>query len=223
MNYFHHYSIRRYTAAILDSFNDIHIKRFKPDGTVDNDYIVPIKFGSAQKAFMLSEDDFMKYREAKYNVLPRISLSFDGMTKANNRETNKLNQVMFLDNNSNLKYTYNSVSYNLEYSLNILTDTFTDLTIILEQIIPLFNPTYNLKIKDMDFHDEYRIAPLRLTGISTELDVDLTMDDDIRLCSGIISFSIDANLFPPIKDSKIIYHIRTNFYDGYEEIPKGNL
>jgi hypothetical protein len=216
--------MRRYTSALIDTFNDLHIKRFKNDGTVDNDYIVPVKFGSAQKAFTLSEDDFSKYRESKYNIVPRIALSFDGMSRASERDTNKLNKtIKFHSDEKTLTYSFNSVSWTMDFTLSILADTFTDLTMIIEQIVPMFNPTYSLKMKDLDFHDEYRNVPLRLSGVSTNLDIDLSMDDDIRFVTAELNLSIDANLYPPIKDGKIINHVILNLYDGVEPIPKGDL
>jgi hypothetical protein len=225
MQFFHHYSIRRYTAAILDTFNDMHIVRFKDDGTVDRDVTIPITFATKQKAFEMTSDDFTKFREQKYNVLPRLSLSFDGLTKSPERETNKLNKTMkFNDDRQTMTYTYNSVSYSFDFTIYILTDSFTELTMLIEQIVPMFNPTYSIMIKDMDFLNDYRSVPLRLNDITTDLDMDLGMDDDIRLCNATLTFSIDANLYPPIKDGKIVNHVITNLYDDISKIiPKGEL
>jgi hypothetical protein len=119
---------------------------------------------------------------------------------------------------------YNSVSYNFDYTISILSDSFTELTMLLEQIIPMFNPTYSIKIKEMDFQTEYRSVPLRLNDVSVDLDMDLGMDDDIRFVNATLSLSIDANLYPPIKDGKIINHVITNLYDDFSKItPKGEL
>lgn len=225
MQFFHHYTFRRYTSAILDTFNDMHIVRFHDDGTVDRDVTVPITFASKQKAFELTTDDFSKYREQKYNVIPRISLSFDGLTKSAEKETNKLNKSMkFNEDGKTLTYMYNSVSYSFDYTISILSDSFTELTMLLEQIIPMFNPTYSIKIKEMDFQTEYRSVPLRLNDVSVDLDMDLGMDDDIRFVNATLSLSIDANLYPPIKDGKIVNHVITNLYDDLSKItPKGEL
>jgi hypothetical protein len=203
----------------------MHIVRFHDDGTIDRDVTVPITFASKQKAFELTADDFSKYREQKYNVIPRISLSFDGLSKSAEKETNKLNKTMkFNEDGKTLTYTYNSVSYNFDYTISILSDSFTELTMLLEQIIPMFNPTYSIKIKEMDFQTEYRSVPLRLNDVSVDLDMDLGMDDDIRFVNATLSLSIDANLYPPIKDGKIINHVITNLYDDFSKItPKGEL
>jgi hypothetical protein len=203
----------------------MHVVRFNDDGTVGRDVTIPITFASKQKAFELTSDDFAKYREQKYNVLPRLSLSFDGMSKAAEKETNKLNKVMkFNADGKTLTYTYNSVSWNFDFTVSILTDSFTELTMLVEQIVPMFNPTYSIKIKDMDFQEEYRSVPLRLNDVSWDLDMDLSMDDDIRFCNATLSLSIDANLYPPIKDGKIVNHVITNLYDDLSKItPKGEL
>jgi hypothetical protein len=216
--------LRRYTAALKDTFNDIHVKRFSETNIEESDYIVPISFASAQKAYTLTDDDYTKYRESKYNVLPRMALSFDGMSKAPERDTNKLNKTLKInDDGKNITYTYNSVAWTFDFTLHILADTFTDLTMIVEQIVPMFNPTYTLKIKDIEFHSEYTNIPVKINEVSWNLDTDLSMDDNIRLVTAEISLSLNGNLYPPIKDGKIINHVIANVYNGFDPSPKGEL
>ena len=224
MNFFHHYSMRRYTAALKDTFNDIHVVRYSDTGVKENDFIVPISFSSPQKAYALTQDDYTKYRESRYNVIPRMSLSFDGMNRAVERETNKLNKTIKIsEDGKNTTYTYNSVAWNLDFTIHILSDSFTELTMIVEQILPMFNPTYTLKMKDIEFHNEYTNIPVRLNGVNWNLDMDISMDDDIRFVGAELSLSVNANIYPPIKDGKIINHVIAKIYDGFDPIPEGEL
>ena len=215
MTYFHHQTIRRYTSALLDLFNDIHIVTYDETdpSVVTRDTIVPIKFASTQKAFQLEESEYQRLQSSDYNVLPRFSLAINSLSKTPEKQTNKQNKVEvenFVDaNNKSMKWTYNSVVYDLGFDLNIIARTFTDLTIIIEQILPMFNPTYPLKIKDLTFHDKYRTVPIKLEGVEMDLDVDLAIDDNIRFVNATLSFSISTNIYPPIKE-----HVNVNLHSN---------
>jgi hypothetical protein len=216
MTYYHHQTIRRYVAAMTDLFNDIHIVQYDDvDPTiVTRDTVVPIRFSSTQKAHTFKESEYEKMQADDYNVLPRFSLGLSTLERKAESDTNKHNKVERQDftdpNNKKMTWTYNSVSYNLNFELNILAKTFTDLTIIVEQILPMFNPSYPLKFKDMEFHDTYRTIPVKLNDVSFDLDVDLDFDSDVRFVNANLSFTIESNLYPPIKDSKIIEHLQVN-------------
>ena len=211
MTFYHHQTIKRYTSAMLSLFNDIHIVRTDENGVVERDSVVPIKFASTQKAYTLADEDYDQLRESNYNVLPRFSLGISGMTAGKERDTNKLNKIGKLDvstdPNEKAIWSYNSVAYNIDFELSILAKTFTDLTIIIEQILPMFNPTYNMKFRDLDFHEEYRTVPIRLNGVDMDLDVDLDLDGDVRFVTATMSLTVEANLYPSIKESKLIHHV----------------
>ena len=208
--YFHHNTTKKYTTSLLNVFNDIEIPRYNKDGTVLKVINVPIVFSSRERAVQLIESDYEKYGQSQ-NVLPKMALSLNSIDKSPNRDTNKYNKKIYYDENNKPKsYQINSVSYNFSYTLHILARTMSDLTMIIEQILPLFRPTYNIRLKELDYQEETTSVPIELGGVSFDLPVDLSEDDDIRIISADIELTLRGNMYLPIKDTGVIEHIITN-------------
>jgi hypothetical protein len=184
MNYFFHSSIKNYTIALLDLFNDIRVPRYASDGTRISDATVPIKFGNRDKAYVLSDHDIENINNGNVNFLPRMIIQFDSLTKAGNRDTNKNHKIYKKAKNSDIdtllyEYHYNAVAYDFYFTLHIATRTFSDATIIIEQIAPMFRPDISVKIFELDLQEEPTTVPIRLG------DFDVTLPeldpDEIRI------------------------------------------
>jgi len=214
MNYFFHKSIKNYTVALLDMFSDIHIPRYSSDGEKFDDIIVPIKFGNREKAYMLSEHDLENLHTGNVNTLPRMVLAFDSMSKAQDRDTNKnakINKRKIGDDPTKLmyEYHYNAVAYDFNFTIFIATRTFTDATIIIEQIAPMFRPDITLKIQELDIQDKPTSVPVSLGDFNIELPEDMG-EDEIRIIQVDFPITLKGNLYLPIKDAEIIKEIEVN-------------
>jgi len=214
MRYFHHQSIKNYTIALLDLFNDIHVPRYKKNGDLLHDIIVPIKFGNKDKAYALSEHDIENLHTGNVNVLPRMVLQFDGMSKAQERNTNKLSKInkrkVGNDPKSLLyEYHYNAVAYDFNFTIFIATRTFTDATIIVEQIAPMFRPDLTMKIQELDIQDEPTSVPVALEDFSFTLP-DEMQEDEIRIIEVEFPVIVKGNLYLPITDASVIKEIEIN-------------
>jgi len=210
MKYFHHQSIRNYTIALLDLFNDIHIIRTNNLGEQQKDFIVPIQFGNKDKAFQLSKHDFENITNGNINILPRMALGFNGLSKAQERNTNKLIKINKSKiNNSSVKWNYNSVAYDFDYTLYIATKTFTDATVIIEQIAPMFRPDITIKIIEVDIESEPTSIPVQIGDFSIELPNEL-INTEIRIVQIELPIILKGNLHLPIKENKLIKEIEVN-------------
>jgi hypothetical protein len=214
MQYFHHQSIKNYTLALLDLFNDIHVPRFKKDGDKLHDIVVPIKFGNRDKAYMLSEYDIDNLHNGNINILPRMVLQFDSMSKAPDRDTNKLSKInkRKVGNDSAAllyNYHYNAVAYDFNYTIFIACRTFTDATIIIEQIAPMFRPDITLKIQELDIQEKPTSVPVQIEDFSFTLPEDMS-EDDIRIIEVEFPVSVKGNMYLPITDAEVIKEIEVN-------------
>jgi len=211
MKYFHHKSIKNYTIALLDLFDDIHVIRQLDDNSIF-DIKVPIQFGSKEKAFYLTNIETQNLLSGNVNILPKMVLSFDSLSKATNRNTNKLAKL----NISNTSFQYNSVAYDFNYTLFIATRTFTDATVIIEQIAPLFRPDYPLKINEIFSQKEPTTIPVSLGEFSINLPSELA-DDEIRIIEVEVPLTIKGNLYLPFKDSKLIENLNVQYNIDFSE------
>lgn len=214
MNYFNHNSIKNYTIALLDMFSDIHVPRFNSSGDKIEDIIIPIKFGNRDKAYMLSEHDLENLHNGNINTLPRMVLAFESMAKAQDRDTNKLHKInkrKIGNDPASLmyEYHYNAVAYDFSFNIYIACRTFTDATIIVEQIAPMFRPDITLKIFEMDIQKEPTSIPVTLGDFGIILPEDMA-EDEIRIIEVEFPLILKGNLYLPIKDQGIIKEMEIN-------------
>jgi len=206
--YFHHNTIRKYTLALLSTFNNLEVEKILSTGVKDYTK-APIRFSSREKAVILSEYETSEILNGNYNIIPRISLVFNSMQKASERSTSKFNTInrsqKTVDGVQKASYQYNAVPYDFSYSLVILADGMSEASMIAEQIAAYFNPTYNLKINEIPLQVEPATIPLLLNDISFE-----TQEYD-EFSSNIVTIQVEllvkGNIYPPIRDQHLIEQI----------------
>jgi hypothetical protein len=213
MQYFFHNSIRNYTIALLDLFNDIHIPRFDESGERIDDIKIPIKFGNRDKAYQLDEHEIENLINGNVNVLPKMVLEFNSMAKALDRNTNKNHKINKRKKGTNpadltYEYHYNAVAYDFEFTLYLATRNFTDATIVIEQIAPMFRPDISMKINELDIQESPTTVPVAIGDFDITLpDLD---PDEIRIIEVSLPISLKGNLYMPIKDQGIIKELEIN-------------
>lgn len=222
-NFYSHNTIRKYTIGLLDTFNDLKIERNMKDNTITYP-VVPITYGSKDKAFVMSTIDIENWKTNNYNVLPRMALSLITMNKRQANDTNKLHKINKIINGKNVSFQYNAVSYTFSYELAIATRSMTELSTILEQILPHFNPTYNLRIKEIDIQDDYTSVPVSLMSVDIDTPNNIGQDEDIRICSAIVMLDVRGNIYQPFTEASIIESVRLYLAEYQDnQIPNESL
>lgn len=210
MEFFAHKSIRKYTLALLDTFNDIYVERI--DRNSNKNYInVPITFGSKDKAFVLNQKELDQWLQGNYNILPRMSLSLLTMTRDIKRDTNRLHTINKTVDGKTLNFQYNAVAYAFTFELAIATRSMSELSVILEQILPSFNPSIRLVVKEMELHDEPTSIPVNLLSVDLDLPNNIGSDDDIRIVGATIMLELKGNIYQPFKETSLIEQVRLYF------------
>jgi len=107
---FHHGTIRKYTAALLDFFNALEIQY---DDSLGNNHTrsVPINYAAKEKSHIIDQYTSDQLRTGNYNVLPRASIALSTMNKMEQRITNKNNKINTKSNVDTFDFMYNSVPY----------------------------------------------------------------------------------------------------------------
>lgn len=196
MAYFHHGSIRKYTAALLNFFNSVEIQYNVTSGETLTK-AVPLKYSSVEKSHTFDEYTTEQILSGNYGVLPRASLSLLSMSKSDQRVKNKNTKIGKFASDSTMEYMYNSVPYEFIFNMVFQCRGMNEATQIIEQIAPKFNPTVNIDIWDASNLDEPTRVPVSLTDIQME------QEEYDELSSNIITItfglSLQGNLYPPIK------------------------
>jgi hypothetical protein len=145
-------------------------------------------------------------------TLPRMSfemtsIQYDATRKAGVTQTFKASD------GTNLKKVFMPVPYNIGFELNILTKLNDDALQIVEQILPYFQPSFNLTVDLIDSIGEKRDIPIVLDSVSFQDDY----EGDFSIRRSLIytlQFTAKTYLFGPIADSTdgLIRKVQVDMY-----------
>ena len=163
--YFYNEILRRTIISFGTLFNNITIKQ---DGSVVK---VPLAYGPTQK-FLARIEQSPDLNKPFAITLPRMSFEFTGLTYDSSRKvtTTQTFTVKDPDSDTASKKSYMPVPYNMQFELAIMCKLNDDALQITEQILPYFQPAYNLTVNLVSALNEKRDIPVILENV--------TMQDD---------------------------------------------
>ena len=196
MGYVHHGTIRKYTAVMLDIFNDLEIQ-YKDSNSVLHSSNIPINFSSIEKAKSLDQYSIEQILSGNTNILPRAALSLMSVQRSETRMSNKNVKINTVKKEDLFEFQYNSMPYQFMYQLTIQCRGMNEASMIIEQIAPKFNPTLNVDVYDgMNLNEPTRI-PVKLLDFS--IDFEEYSEISTNLVTVSCSVQLEGNLYPPIK------------------------
>lgn len=213
---FYHGHLRKYVVLFGTLFNDLYINRDDNDGDHISSIKIPITYAPKDKLITRNVQD-PDLKKPFSLVLPRISFE---LTSLNYAPTRKLSTVKkgyvkqdSLDN-SQLKYTYNPVPYDLNFSLYIAVKNTEDGTRILEQILPFFAPEWTATINLIPELDIKLDIPTTLINVTSE-DIYEGNYSERRALVWTLDFTMKGYIFGPIKKSEVVTLANTNFFPTF--------
>ena len=195
--YFYNEILRRTIISFGTLFNAITIKQTNSSDSIVNTIRVPLAYGPTQK-FLARLEQQADLNKSTSITLPRMSFEFIGMTYDPSRKVSTTQQytVKDPDDGSESKKIYMPVPYNMQFELSIMSKLNDDALQIVEQILPFFQPSYNLTVELVESIQEKRDIPVILENI--------TMQDDYegdfttrRVLLYTLRFTAKTYLFGP--------------------------
>jgi len=193
-------STRTYTLAILDSLNNVKHYVRKEDGTASVK-VVPISFGNYEKSIALSDIDRETLEQGNWNFVPRLVLSFNGMSKASDRTTNKFQKIsksIEYKGKKLLNYGFNSIPYDFQFTLTLQARGLSEAFQITEQILPMFRPSYNIKIQEYPMFDEMTETQLQIQDPEFDI-IEEFAAEDVNLINVTFGLNLRGNLYMPLQ------------------------
>ena len=190
--YFFNEILRKTIIGFGTLFNGIAIKQ---DGSVVK---VPLAYGPTQK-FLARLEQAPNLSQATQISLPRMSFEFTGLTYDSSRKvtTTQTIAVKNPDDGTDIKKVFMPVPYNMQFELSIMCKLNDDALQVVEQILPYFQPQYNLTINLVSLINEKKDVPVVLENI--------TMDDQYegdftsrRVLLYTLRFTAKTYLFGPV-------------------------
>lgn len=215
--YFYHEILRKTVIGFGSLFNGIEIKRTNNAGEVTSLVKVPLAYGPTQK-FLARLNEQPNLNKPVQMTLPRMSFEFNGLNYDPSRKvtTTQTFLAKSVDNPKEIKKAYMPVPYNMSFDLNIMCKLNDDMLQIVEQIIPYFQPSYNLTVNLLDTIGEQRDVPIVLDSIIMQDDYEGDFTTR-RALIYTLKFTAKTYLFGPVKtasDRDIIKKVTLGFVAG---------
>jgi len=190
--YFYNEILRKTIIGFGTLFNGLSVKQ---DGSVVK---VPLAYGPTQK-FLARLEQAPNLSQATAISLPRMSFEFTGLTYDSSRKvtTTQTIAVKNPDDGTDIKKVFMPVPYNMQFELAIMCKLNDDALQIVEQILPYFQPQYNLTINLVSMINEKKDVPVVLENITMqdEYEGDFTSR---RVLYYTLRFTAKTYLFGPV-------------------------
>jgi len=184
----------------MDSLNNIR-HWVKDENGKDIERIVPITFGNYEKSIKLGDMERDLLSKNNYNFVPKLILSFNGINKAADRDTNKFQKIKkrFRTDNGDiiLNFGYNSLAYDYQYTLTLHARGLIETFMIIEQILPLFRPSYPIGIKEYPLFDDKTETTLLIGDPEFEI-LDEFDEFDVNLITVTMPLTLRGNIYSPL-------------------------
>ena len=193
--YFYNEIFRKTIIGFGTLFNNLTVKQ---EGSVVK---VPLAYGPIQK-FLARLEQAPELSQATQISLPRMSFEFTGLTYDPSRKVSTTQQITVKDPDSgtDTKKVYTPVPYNMQFELGIMCKLNDDALQLVEQILPYFQPQYNLTINLLSSINEKKDVPIILENV--------TMQDDYegdytsrRVLLYTMRFTAKTYLFGPVSSA----------------------
>ena len=196
--YYYHEILRKTVIAFGTVFNDIHIRHRNGQGQEISDLRVPLAYGPMQK-FLARLEQQADLNKAVQITLPRMSFETTNIAYDATRKGG-ITQTFKASDGSKLRKVFMPVPYNIGFELNVLVKLNDDALQIVEQILPYFQPSFNLTIDLISVIGEKRDIPIVLDNISFQDDYEGDFTTR-RALIYTLNFTAKTYLFGPVSDS----------------------
>ena len=199
--YFYNEILRKTIISFGTLFNGISITHTDSSDATVNVTKVPLAYGPTQK-FLARLTQQPDLNRATAITLPRMSFEFTGLTYDPSRKVTTTQQIVVQDPDSNadIKKVFMPVPYNMQFELAIMCKLNDDALQITEQILPYFQPAYNLSVNLISSMNEKRDIPVVLENITMQDDYEGDFDKR-RVLLYTLRFTAKTYLFGPVSSA----------------------
>ena len=205
---FYNQAVRKTVISFGTLFNNIELKKIV-DGQVMEVEKVPLAYGPKQKFLYRLQGNPTDGRKVAI-TLPRIYFEMTGIDYDAARKTpatQKYRKVIAdsgsEDNAKSVMTQYVPVPYNISFEVGILAKSQDDGLQILEQILPFFQPSFNMSLKFIPDMDEVRDVAVVLNSV----DFDDDWEDDFSTRRSItysMQFTAKSYIYGPYSKASVI-------------------
>jgi len=222
---FYFNTTRKIAVAFGTLFNNIKIQRFNNDGSVRRVLNVPLSYAGGEKWYTHRIQDVPAQEGVQVKMtLPRIAFEMTNIQYDSARKLNTLNRMQGTktDDVSMFLSQLNPSPYDFQFDVSIATKTADDGLQIIEQILPNFQPSFNLNVKDIPELSIVKDIPVIFSGITKTNTYEGSYDEQ-RVFTWDLSFVAKGYMYPAIRDADIIRKVYANIYKDKDMTQKNTI
>tara|TARA_Y100000385_G_scaffold289046_1_gene357318 strand:+ start:462 stop:1217 length:756 start_codon:yes stop_codon:yes gene_type:complete len=212
-DHFYHATMRKSVAVFGTLFNNLKVARKAADGSVLNQVRVPLAYGPKQK-FLSRLDQETGFDATMAIKLPRMGFEITGLSLDTSQKLAKRNVIAetHASDVTKKKTIKHYTSYDIEMSLFIMVKNQDDGLQIVEQILPYFQPEYNVTITPVEGFNYKQDVSVILGGVT----IDDQYEGDYterRVLIYQLDFTMKMKFFGPTGDGAVIREVNIDFHD----------
>ena len=196
--YYYHEIVRKTIISFGTLFNEIFIRHKDSGGDTFSEMKVPLAYGPSQK-FLARLEQQADLNKPVAITLPRMSFEMTSIQYDSARKLG-VTQTFKASDGTNLKKVFMPVPYNIGFELNILAKLNDDALQIVEQILPYFQPSFNLTLDLVSSIGEKRDVPIVLDSMNFQDDYEGDFSTR-RALIYTLGFTAKTYLFGPVPSS----------------------
>ena len=224
LQYYYPRTVKGIVTAILKLFNDVVVMKYDANDVIIEEKKVPITFSPTEKYHKdrlenhTFDSDNVEHNQNYYIQIPRLALSLNGIvfdpSRSMSVNTTREWFTSSLEMPENIQRTiltdFQPTPYNYNFTLSLLNDNFDYFSQITENILPYFNPSLALRVKEFSFLNIERDLIVKMDGITTDFSEDMD-ENDTRKINCSLNMTIEGFMYRKWSVSNVIKNINYKF------------
>ena len=202
--------IRKCVIGFGTLFNNIECRKENKDGSVYSRMKVPLAYGPRQK-FLARLEQQADLNQKVAITVPRLSFEMTGISYDSARKLAPTTLTLKANTANAVKKQFTPVPYNIDFELNIISKTNDEALEITEQIVPIFQPSYQMTLKLVDDMADFRDVPIVLNSINYSDDYEGSFDEK-KITLITMQFTVKAYIFGPVGSQAPIKKAKADVY-----------
>jgi hypothetical protein len=207
-NHFYNEAIRKTVVGFGTLFNNIEIQRKDPKtGEILEVQKVPLAYGPKDKFVSRIEQNPDPTPGAPYEYMriPRMYFEMTGINYDGNRKVSPIQKyrTIIADNGNEVRVQYVPVPYNISFELGVLVKSQDDGLQIVEQILPYFQPNFNITVNFIPDMNERKDVAIVMNDVNLEDSWDGEFANR-RSITWTFQFTAKSYIYGPFNQADII-------------------
>lgn len=216
--HFYHQHVRKAIIAFGTLFNNIQIRRTNTAGEVTQSLFVPLSYAPKQKFIdrIREVPEVDENRQPFAISLPRIGFEITNFNYDPSRKLTITQPVRAVDTTASsrtgVRYSYVATPYNMGISMSVFAKNQDDGLQIVEQILPYFNPDFNITVNalpDLGVKHDIQIV---LDNVTYNDEWEGGFDKRLSVIWDL-NFTMKLNFYGYVADAQLIKKTIENLYN----------